>query len=68
MAGPSVARNSSAPSTPPSIGVTGSMRAHRTATIVPRERLFDHAARTMQRKPTWHVDVSIGSGKRAAGR
>ena len=24
--------------------------------------------RTMQRKPTWHVEVSIGSGNRAAGR
>ena len=26
------------------------------------------AARTMQRKPTWLVDVSIGSAWRAAGR
>jgi len=26
------------------------------------------AGRTMQRNPTWQVEVSTGSGKRAAGR
>ena len=26
------------------------------------------AIRSMQRKPRWQVEVSIGSGKRAAGR
>jgi hypothetical protein len=28
---------------------------------------YGAGARTTQRKPTWHVEVSIGSGKRAAG-
>jgi hypothetical protein len=29
---------------------------------------YDAGTRTTHRNPTWHVDVSIGSGKRAAGR
>jgi len=38
------------------------------------QRLFELSgpetigARMMQRKPTWQVEVSIGSGNRAAGR
>jgi len=40
--------------------------------IVIDQALDDTAAgfsgRTIQRKPRWQVEVSIGSGKRAAGR
>src|SRR6185436_4584411 len=50
------------------IGISDAMVTTRSPWNAPAALAYWLWARTMQRNPTWDVDVSTGSGKRAAGR